>query len=112
MKKKTHISLGKALNHLLDRTTKLGKRPGGLELPTPGNRDGKMSVVVIQGEPGSGKSTLALQIAVHAAKSGICALFLSLEDHPIVVTNKAKDFGRVAGYSSWADFVFQPTGLH
>ena len=112
--KEASVCLGAALNHLLDRDTRLGKgKKGGLVLPILGQRGGEMSVVLISGTPGSGKSTLALQMATQAAKSGIDSLYLSLEDHPVVIKKKAQTFGRDnSGTSSWADYVFEPTNPH
>src|SRR5262245_668681 len=111
--KPDRVSLGPALNHLLDARTLLGgeqgTRPAGLELPNPGQRGGSMAGVVVTGRPGSGKSTLALQTVSQAAKAGFDSLYLSLEDHPDVVRKKAQAFGIVDGTErSWEDFVYQP----
>jgi len=111
-----YVDLGPALNHLLNRETYLGKVKGGLELPERSTRGGKMSIVVITGSPGSGKSTLALQMVIKAAKEGYDSLYLSLEDHPLAVQEKASHFGRSrpepsVGECSWADFIYVPDEL-
>src|SRR5687768_17459350 len=87
------VDLGPALNYLLDRDTRLrANHEGALQLPEPGRRRGNMAVVAIAGRPGSGKSTLALQMVTRAAKAGFDSLYLSLEDHPETIKEKARTF--------------------
>jgi KaiC/GvpD/RAD55 family RecA-like ATPase len=110
------IDLGKELNHLLNRNTKLGVEAGlgGLPLPVRGKVASTTSVVVIIGRPGTGKSTLALQILVEAARQSnpknlefdpsverIDSVYLSLEDRPSAVQVKAQAY-------KWEDNIFVP----
>lgn len=89
-----NVDLGPRLNHLIDRRTKLSvaaTAASGLVLPRKG-ATGSGNVVII-GEPGSGKSTLGMQIAVAAALQGCDSAFVSLEEEPHRLREKATIFG-------------------
>ncbi len=51
------------------------------------------SLTLLAGEPGVGKSTLALQLAAQAAQRGQRALYLSAEESPAQVQQRAKRLG-------------------
>ena len=86
------VSLGEPLDHLLNRTLERGETgPRGIILPdekSPGSGN-----IVLCGKAGSGKSTLALQIAHACTLNGYAAGYISLEESPQGVRNKAEGFG-------------------
>jgi RecA/RadA recombinase len=93
-----NINLGYRLNHLLNRATPLrhdDDARAGLILPSSdkaGDEKIGSGIVVIMGDPGSGKSTLGLQIAVAAAEQGCDSAYISLEEDPPRIRNKAAIF--------------------
>jgi len=99
-----YIVLGEPLDQLLNATcvfpfqctfkdNDITYKKGGLKKPTathPGTGN-----IVIAGEAGTGKSTLALQILCEAARrnDNIFGAYISLEEEPMQIFQKAHDYG-------------------
>jgi circadian clock protein KaiC len=71
---------------------RIGSAITGLADMMSGGVEGS-TVTMISGATGSGKTIVALSMLVHAARAGLPALLLTLEESPAQITRNFRDFG-------------------